>query len=214
MSKKIKIIVDIVMTISLFLLMGMRLTGQLWHEITGTVMFVLFIVHHILNRKWIKAIPKGKYTAYRVMQTLINVSMAVGVILLMLSGMAMSGYLFKWLSLPIGAATARSIHLITSHAVYLVMSMHIGMHFAVMIGGMGRKIKEIKKPWGSILVGFLRVMAAGIAVYGLFALLNRKFISYITGKIAFVYVDYDEPVFRRRKRISFKGCRRVYGSSA
>ena len=196
MGKKIKIIVDIVMTISLFLLMGMRLTGQLWHEIAGTVMFVLFIVHHILNRKWIKAIPKGKYTAYRVMQTLINVSMAVGVILLMLSGMAMSGYLFKWLSLPIGAATARSIHLITSHAVYLVMSMHIGMHFAVMIGGMGRKIKEIKKPWGSILVGFFRVMAAGIAVYGLFALLNRKFISYITGKIAFVYVDYDEPVFR------------------
>ena len=196
MNKHFKMIVDILMTIAMFFLMGMRLTGQMWHEIAGTALFVLLITHLILNRKWIKAVPKGKYTAYRIMQTVINVLLFAGFFLLMLSGMAISGYVFRWLPLSIPPVTARSIHLITSHAVYLVMSMHIGMHFALMIGGAGRRIRALRKPWGGILVGFFRVLAVAVAVYGVLALLNRKFISYISGKIAFAYVDYEEPIFR------------------
>ena len=34
--KKAKIIIDILMTVLLFILMGMHLTGQMWHEIAGT----------------------------------------------------------------------------------------------------------------------------------------------------------------------------------
>lgn len=192
--KKVKIIIDLLMTIGMFLLMGMRLTGQMWHEIIGAAIFILFIVHHVLNRVWIRSIPKGRYNAYRVMQTVINALLAVGILLLMLSGMAMSGYVFTWLPLPMGAVTARSIHLIVSHAVYLVMSMHIGLHFAAMIAGAGGRIRGLRKRWGSILVWFFRFLSVAAAVYGLLALLNRKFFSYIFGKMAFAYVDYDEPV--------------------
>ncbi len=194
MQKKVKIIIDLLMTVGLFLLMGMRLTGQMWHEITGTAIFVLYILHHILNRVWIKSVLKGKYTAYRVLQTVINVLLGIGVLLLMLTGMAMSGYVFTWLPMPIGMDTARSLHLIVSHVVYLVMSMHIGLHFAAMISGAGRRIRAMRRPWGSILVGFFRFLAIVAAVYGVLALLNRKFISYISGKISFVYVDNDESI--------------------
>ncbi len=194
MEKKVKIIIDLLMTIGMFFLMGMRLTGQMWHEIAGTAVFLLFIIHHILNRKWIRAVPKGKYNAYRVFQTVINSLLGIGVLLLMLSGMAMSGYIFKWLPLPLSAGTARSIHLIVSHAVYLVMSMHIGLHFAAMIAGAGRRIQAMRKPWRGILTGFLRVLAVGVAAYGVLALLNRKFFSYIFGKVSYAYVDYDEPI--------------------
>lgn len=193
-KKKAQMLVDILMTVLLFVVMGIHLTGQFWHEVTGTTLFVLFTTHHILNRKWIRSVAKGKYNAYRVMQTTINILLSVGILLLMLSGMAMSGYLFTWLPMPIGAATARQIHLIVSYAVYLVMSMHIGMHFALMIAGMGRRIKAMPKPWGGILTGFLRVLGAGIAVYGLIALLQRRFFSYIFGKAAFAYFDNTESV--------------------
>ena len=44
--KKAKIIIDILMTALMFILMGMHLTGQMWHEIAGTALFVLFVVHH------------------------------------------------------------------------------------------------------------------------------------------------------------------------
>ena len=38
----------------------------------GTVMAVLFVIHLIQNRKWVAAIPKGRYNARRVFQTVLD----------------------------------------------------------------------------------------------------------------------------------------------
>lgn len=46
-----KITVDLGMTILLMLLMAFELIGRTAHEWIGAGMFVLFILHHILNRK-------------------------------------------------------------------------------------------------------------------------------------------------------------------
>ena len=192
--KKSKIIVDILMTALMFILMGMHLTGQMWHEIAGTALFVLFVVHHILNRAWIKAIPKGKYSALRVVQTVINAGMLVSILLLIFSGMSMSGYVFRWLPLPLSPVTARKIHLITSHLGYLMMSLHIGLHFGLMIGKLGRHVLAMKKPWRGILVWTSRVLGFAAAAYGLLALFGRKFFSYIFGKMTFVSYDNEESV--------------------
>ena len=73
--------VDLVITLSLLLLMAYELVGQAAHEWIGTAMVLLLIVHHILNRRWLAAIPQGRYTPYRVLQTtlvaLILAAMAV-----------------------------------------------------------------------------------------------------------------------------------------
>ena len=47
------------MTVLLLLLMAYSLIGETVHEVIGTAIFVLFIGHHILNRGWYKALPKG-----------------------------------------------------------------------------------------------------------------------------------------------------------
>ncbi|MBR1744105.1 MAG: hypothetical protein IJ733_20035 [Lachnospiraceae bacterium] len=62
-NKKVKMVIDILMTILLFILMAYHYIGQMWHEISGTVMFLLFVFHHVMNRKWYLAIGKGKYPA-------------------------------------------------------------------------------------------------------------------------------------------------------
>ena len=64
-----KIIVDLGMTILLMLLMAFELIGRTAHEWIGAGMFVLFIVHHILNRKWSGNLFHGKYSSYRSLQT-------------------------------------------------------------------------------------------------------------------------------------------------
>lgn len=47
-----KTAVDGLMTISLLLLMAYELISQTTHEVIGTVMFLLLILHHALNRIW------------------------------------------------------------------------------------------------------------------------------------------------------------------
>ena len=56
--KKFRIILDIIMTVLYIILMGYCITGNAVHEILGTITFVLFIIHNILNIKWYKSIFK------------------------------------------------------------------------------------------------------------------------------------------------------------
>ena len=58
----IKIVVDVLMTLALLFLMGYQFWGDIAHEWVGAGMFLLFILHHILNRSWYNSILKGKYT--------------------------------------------------------------------------------------------------------------------------------------------------------
>lgn len=62
---KIKIAVDAAMSVSMLLLMAYGLVGEAAHEWIGMGMFALFVAHHILNRKWLLAVGKGKYTPIR-----------------------------------------------------------------------------------------------------------------------------------------------------
>lgn len=57
----LKITTDLAMTVSLLLLMTFEMIGEAAHEWIGTAMFVLFILHHILNRHWSRNLIKGKY---------------------------------------------------------------------------------------------------------------------------------------------------------
>jgi len=49
----VKRAVDLLMTAALLLLMSYSLIGEAAHEWIGMGMFLLFIAHLILNRKWV-----------------------------------------------------------------------------------------------------------------------------------------------------------------
>ena len=60
------------MVVLLPMLMAYSLIGETFHEVIGTVIFVRFVVHHILNRKWYTALPKGKWNSRRIFQTALD----------------------------------------------------------------------------------------------------------------------------------------------
>ena len=64
--QKIKLAVDAAMTVALLLLMAYGLVGEAAHEWIGMGMFALFVAHHVLNRRWIQAVPRGRYTPLRI----------------------------------------------------------------------------------------------------------------------------------------------------
>ena len=94
MNKRVKLIIDIAMAALLPLLMAYSLIGERFHEIAGSLMLILFIVHHILNRKWFGAIIKGKYHIKRVFRTVINLLLLIFMILQPLTGILLSKHLF------------------------------------------------------------------------------------------------------------------------
>ena len=72
MRAKIKIVIDAGMIILVLLQMAYHLIGDSLHEWLGIMLFVLLILHNILDRKWYSGLFKGKYTPIRFFHTAIN----------------------------------------------------------------------------------------------------------------------------------------------
>lgn len=188
---KVKISVDILMTIVLFIVMSYQYTGEKNHEIAGAVMLILFILHHFLNLSWYKNLAKGKYKAARILQTAIDFLLLVDMLGLMVSGIAMSRYVFTFVDLGIGASIARTLHMICSYAGFLLMGLHIGLHYGMIINMVAKMFGITKKQILRRII--LRCIAIVIAVYGMYALVERDLFSYILQKNQFVFFDYEEP---------------------
>lgn len=188
----IKIGIDIGMTVLLFALMAYHYVGPKWHEVAGAAMLGLFILHHILNGNWYKALGKGKYSSVRVLLATVDAALLIDMLLLMFSGISMSRYVFRFLDIPVSKAWARGMHMTASYAGFLLMGFHIGLHYGMVVGIIKRKCPAVKK--NKAVIWTLRALAALVAGYGVYALFTRKFVDYILQKVMFAFFDYEEPV--------------------
>ena len=84
--RKLKIIIDVLLTIALLFLMGYQFWGDEAHEWAGAAMFVLFIVHHILNRSWHKNLFRGSYSPSRIFLLVVDLFLSAAMLGLMVSG--------------------------------------------------------------------------------------------------------------------------------
>ncbi|MBR1749253.1 MAG: DUF4405 domain-containing protein [Ruminococcus sp.] len=188
--KPVKIVVDCIMIILLPLLMSYALIGEAIHEYLGIAMFVVFIVHHILNRSWFKAVFKGRYTPYRIYSNTISILLCIIMIALPVSGILMSKHAVPFLSITSGASLARTVHMTTSYWGFVLMSLHLGNHAAVMMNGMRKMFHITGKSAARTTV--LRVIAAGICGYGIYAFIKRDLLNYLFMQIMFAFFDLNE----------------------
>lgn len=184
----IKIIVDILMTILLLLLMGYHYFGDYLHEWFGAAMFLLFIIHHVLNIQWHKNLPKGKYTPERMFRLIINILLFAAMIGLMVSGILMSRHVFAFLGIEGSMSFARQLHMASNYWGFVIMSLHIGLHWR-MIMNMFRK-KGSKPSTGTTIVKY--IIGAGIAIYGLYVFFQRRLLDYMLLRTMFVFLDFGE----------------------
>lgn len=186
----LKIVVDIVMTIVLLLLMAYELIGQAAHEWIGIGMFVLFVLHHMLNGKWSRNLMKGKYTVLRAVQAAFVVLALFSLLGSMVSGVILSRHVLSFLPIHEGRAFARNLHMVSAYWGFVFMSLHLGFHWSMMVG-IARKL--VKKP-SEIRKWIVRGIAVLIAGYGVYAFGKRDIGSYMLLKNQFVFFDFEEPL--------------------
>ena len=197
LTRKIRMPVDISMTILSVILMGGNylFPADIVHEILGLALFLLWAVHISLNRRWYGAIFKGKYNPYRVMQTFINCGILICTIFLMISGIILSNHLFTFLGIEKGLGFARIAHLLASHWYYLFMSLHIGMHVGMIANKIKQKrndgSKEHGQPQPTAKKIILRVLLALACAYGLYAFIARGVWKYLILQQQFFFFDLE-----------------------
>ncbi len=187
----IKLAIDVAMTLALLFLMGYQFWGEAPHEWVGTGMFLLFIVHHILNAHWHKTLLKGKYNVLRILTLCVDLLIFISVLAQMYSGVIMSRHVFDFLSVYGGMSLARRLHILGAYWGFLLLSLHLGLHWNLILEFLR------KKPRIKINSKIPRITAfvAGfvIAGYGVWALISREFPTYLFLRNEFVFLDYNEP---------------------
>lgn len=177
---KIKIVIDCIMTTLLLLLMAYQITGQKLHEWIGSGMLVLFAIHNLLNFRWYRTLLKGRYTLLRTLQTIINFGTLLSILCLGYSGIVMSRHVFSAIPMSRSMATARTMHLAASYWGFVLMSVHMGLHWGMVLV-MFRKLC-LKAPAALTWIGrFLAVLIAG---YGLYCFWKENIIYYMFLKVS------------------------------
>lgn len=195
-TQKIRMPIDISMTILSVILMGgtVLFPNDKVHQILGMALLTLWAVHIALNRKWYGAVLKGKYNPYRIMQTVINLSILVCTILLAVSGMMMAWFLPESVSVPLGFA--RTAHLVSSHWYYIFMCAHLGMHINMIFSRIKAKQAErtekadtkSKTRAGKII---FRAVVALVCAYGVYAFIERGIAKYMFFRQPFFFLDLE-----------------------
>lgn len=177
---------DIAMLALMPLLMAYTLIGAKFHEIAGTVVFVLFLIHHILNRRWYKTLTKGRYRTVRWIQTIMDMLLLIFMIAQPISGILLSGYLFSFIHEPARiTALARTIHLVLAFWGYILLCFHAGWHMAVPV----RKLRD-----RNCLAWWLVILTAMVVSgYGCVAFVRRQFPVYLFGRAPFLFLKFREP---------------------
>ena len=112
-KKVCKLCIDIGMLVITVLLMASERTGIVLHMFLGVVMFVLFIIHNILNLSWWAGIGKGTYSRTRRGRAILNVLLLIDFLLLMISGIMY----------------AAGLHRITALLFLILTILHIRVHW-------------------------------------------------------------------------------------
>ncbi len=183
----IKRTVDICMSIVLMCLMAYQVTGEAAHEWSGILMTVLMIVHQILNRRWYGTVFKGRYNAYRLLLTAVNVLLVISFVLTAFCGMAMSTYAVPFLYGMARVSFVRRMHLSMSHWAFVFMGIHLGLHVQAVCAGL--KLNSRQKT----AVSALSLCMAGA---GLFLFLYNGMQEYLLFRVPFAFLDYEKSAVR------------------
>ena len=188
----VKMGIDLVMTALLLCQMAYMLIGETAHEWMGTVLFFLFVLHHILNGRWYRNLLKGRYTGLRLLQLIVNILIFFAMISLMVSGIMMSREVFAFLPIEGGMGFARILHMLTAYWGFILMSFHLGLHWG-MIMGMMRKVSGCKKP-SAVRIWSFQALALLISGYGIFAFIKHNIADYLFLRTQFVFFNMEQPL--------------------
>lgn len=137
--------------------------GDTVHELAGSAVFALAAIHNVFNRRWWGTVARTRREASGLIYAGINLVLLVVVGTVVVTSLMISRLVFAFLPLD-GGFTARQIHTAAAYWLLIIVSLHIGfrwpvvMHaartlFGITTSGRGRTIA-------------LQLLAAAMALYG------------------------------------------------
>jgi hypothetical protein len=132
------------------------------HELIGTTMFALLFLHNVFNRRWYGGVPKTRRKPRPLLTVVLNLILLVTMVTLLTTSVLISQSLFS--GLAVGGSTARDIHILAAYWAMIIISIHLGMHWSIIMS-IVRGLAGLGNP-NMVSIVLLRTTAFAAAALG------------------------------------------------
>lgn len=164
MKRIAKIIIDVLMYGCFLYLMSHGAVRDLsGHGYVGIALFILFVVHHVMNFWFYRTIGRGKWNARRIVMNATDWILFSLMIAMAVSSIFMTGLVFEWSPMR-ATQTAREVHLASCCWGFMVMLFHLGFHLDTKLNMLENHCRCRVWKMSLLFIAYGLLMAAG--VYG------------------------------------------------
>ena len=165
--------------------------GNTAHELAGTAMFLLLIVHNVFNRRWYGTIHRGGREARGLINIVITAPLLVAMLVLLVTSVLISNTLSGVMS-PYGGFTVRQIHTLAAYWALVIVSIHLGLRWP-MIMGVARNLFGISNPSAARSL-MLRAIAIVIAIHGVWSSFELGLGTKLAMQVTLDWWNFEESV--------------------
>ena len=186
----VRIAVDAALAVLFVAVMATALVQEAPHEYLGIAVFAAVVAHVVLNRRWFKALARGRYNAVRVLRLVAVVGLLACVVGQVASSVVLSKYAFRFLPALPGASWARRVHMLCSYWGFVFAFAHAGLQFK----GLGRMVRASRHD-GSMPTAALwaaRIALVAVACFGAYSFAQANMGAYLLGQVQFAFADSSE----------------------
>ncbi|MBB6557476.1 hypothetical protein HNP48_000140 [Acidovorax soli] len=165
--------------------------GNASHEWAGIGMFAVLIVHNAFHRRWFASltqVPRAKRGKFNVALTLV---LLVGMLALLGTSLVISETLFAGLRLD-DDFTLRRVHAGIAYWLLIVVFIHLGLRWPLLMA-VARKLFGFQES-NAARTAILRLVAAGIALQGVFSALALNLPARLLFQISLDWWNFEESV--------------------
>jgi hypothetical protein len=176
-KRALKLALDAVMLVLLVLMYKKQVISLSFHEIGGLALIGLFVIHHLVNGRWIKAVTAKLFS--KSTPTLVRARYIVDVLLLVsFLTVGVTGVLINKTLFEIRVAgNAKALHYFSAAVSVILMGVHLGLHAEYLFGKVFRcKAKKIAK----LALG---VVLASMIAFGGYSLFTTQFVSFLAAPL-------------------------------
>ncbi|MDR3363271.1 MAG: DUF4405 domain-containing protein [Desulfovibrio sp.] len=165
-----RLILDFLMAILILFALAYRITGDVTHEWTGVCAFALLVMHNVIHWPWYRRIFQGRFNFRRILNTIVNILLLVTSATLIITGLLHSRTILSFMQFS-GEMLLRQTHTFAAYWCLLIVSIHIGMHWEIIIDIMLKRMKNMDISRLPAIV--MRCIAAIVMIYGLNSFFER-----------------------------------------
>lgn len=184
-----KLWLSLAMTVLYAAALGCRMSGAVAHEVIGLFFCVLCILHMLINHRWFGNIPRGRYTFRRYSNTVLNMLLPIGMVLLCMSGILGSRHIFAFLGVK-GGMDIRQLHTFAAYWGLVLLGMHAGLQGLKVLAGL-RNIPGIAQLVA--VSGVRRCLLVLLGAYGVWAFFDREMGAKLFLGFSFDFWDSTRP---------------------